>query len=258
MPDLRQIKNRMNTVKSTKKITKAMYLISASRMNKARNLLKLATPYVTAFSNIASYLRTVHNNDNISYLIITSDRGMCGSFNSTLIKFAALQIQSAKEIIFVGRSGYSSLKGLFKDKDVNLTLIEHNKIPEVNFAKKIASLLVKKNQDIRIIYTEFISVIKNLPSMLSLGSGLIEGDKSMNLEPSDILDSFYIDYINSQIYRALIHSTVSEHSTRMRAMDSASKNSLELLECLNTQYNRQRQAIVTRELIEVVSGAEAI
>ncbi len=255
MPDLKHIKSRISTVKSTKKITKAMYLISASRMNRARSLLRLANPYISAFSDMAARLKIMHNDKNISYLVITSDRGMCGAFNSALAKFAALNMQSAKHVIFVGKRGYAALSGLFKDADV--MLIEHSKVLDINLAKQISSILLKNGQDIRVIYTKFISVIKNQPLMLNLGSGFMDGEESFDHEPRNVLESFYVDYVHAQIYGALINSTVSEHSTRMRAMDSASKNSLDLLDSLSTQYNRQRQAIVTRELIEVVSGAAA-
>ncbi len=258
MPDLKRIKSRIKTIHSTKKITKAMHLISASRMNRARNLLKNAKPYVESFREMVQSFDGANTQEEIC-IVITSDRGMCGSFNSSIIKLAVSELSQnkIKTAICIGKKGYFYLKNLFKD--ITFYYQDFPKNLDISSATSIADWVFNNvEKSIKIIYSKFISVIKSEPSILKICGPFIDGKSSVSIEPNSIRKDLYTDYIIAEIYSALAENLVSEHSTRMTVMDNASRNSLKLLKELTTLYNRKRQAMVTKELIEVVSGAEAM
>ena len=282
MANLREIKTRIESVKSTKQITNAMKMVAASKLRKAQENIINARPYA---DHINDMLRTLKNK-NISsdhpllaeatgkgktaYVVVTSDRGLCGSFNTHIIKEAIVHLKenSDADLICIGKKGHD----YFKKHSTNVTEHYINLFNEMNFSvsvdvsEKILSLFLDENYDkINVIYNEFKSaiqqdiVVKQLLPIVPIESEEISKlDYVYEPDEDTIIYELGRKYIHVDVWRIMLESSAAEQGARMTAMDSATENAAELIDRLTLNYNRARQAAITTEIIEISSGAEAI
>jgi len=282
MANLREIKTRIESVKSTKQITNAMKMVAASKLRKAQDNIINARPYA---DHINEMLRTLKNK-NISsdhplladvtdkgktaYVVVTSDRGLCGSFNTHIIKKAVAHLEKDPDadIICIGKKGYD----YFRKHSANVTEKYINLFNEMDFsvstevAEKILSLFLDENYDkIIIIYNEFKSAIQHdiivkqlLPIVPIESEEISKLDYVYEPDEETIIYELGRKYIHVDIWRIMLESSAAEQGARMTAMDSATENAAELIDKLVLNYNRIRQAAITTEIIEISSGAEAI
>jgi F-type H+-transporting ATPase subunit gamma len=287
MPNLRDIKRRIKSVKNTQQITKAMKLVSASKLRKAQEAIMSARPYALKLMDVLHHLSArcnhdVHplldNRDGKRWLIlmVTADRGLCGGFNGSITKKAIQVIKdnSDKEIqlITAGKKGHA----YFKNKE-NKILHDHsgwtrdfNYLKAAEISSTLSTLFSEKSIDrAYVLYNEFKSVMQQeviLEQLLPIVPEKLDtGKASMSIvdyiyEPEEeaILDTLLERYMTVEVYRAFLESIASEHGARMTAMDSASRNAGEMIGGLTLTYNKARQAYITKELIEIVNGAEAL
>lgn len=283
MATLKEIKKRIVAVKSTQKITKAMKMIAATKLKKAQDRIIATRPYalkmsellthlVSASEEITNELMTEREVKKKLVVIVTSDRGMCGSFNSNIIKFAANyldEIGRDTQIVTVGKKG----NDYFTKRDYNViksyTHLFSNL--ELTISNEIAHFLVNGylNEDfdlVEVIYNEFKSVVKQIVTreqFLPL-AGTEEKEESEKTdyiyEPSskEILDELIPKHLKIQFWKILLESNAAELGARMTAMELATKNADDLIKYLNLLYNKARQESITKELLEIVSGAEAL
>jgi len=287
MPNLRDIKRRIKSVKNTQQITKAMKLVSASKLRKAQEAIMSARPYALKLMDVLHHLsaRSNHdahplldNRDGKRWLIlmVTADRGLCGGFNGSITKKAIQVINdnSDKEIqlITAGKKGYAS----FKNKE-NKILHDHSGwtrdfdyLKAAEIGSTLSTLFAEKSIDrVYVLYNEFKSVMQQeviLEQLLPIVPEKLDtGKTSMGIvdyiyEPEEeaILNTLLERYMTVEVYRAFLESSASEHGARMTAMDSATRNAGEMIGGLTLTYNKARQAYITKELIEIVNGAEAL
>ena len=287
MQNLRDIKRRIKSVKNTQQITKAMKLVSASKLRKAQEAIMSARPYALKLMDVLHHLsaRSNHdahplldNRDGNRWLIlmVTADRGLCGGFNGSITKKAIQVINnnSDKEVqlITAGKKGYAR----FKNKK-NKILHDHSGwtrdfdyLKAAEIGSTLSILFSEKSIDrVYVLYNEFKSVMQQeviLEQLLPIVPEKLDtGKASMNIvdyiyEPEEeaILNTLLERYMTVEVYRAFLESSASEHGARMTAMDSASRNAGEMIGGLTLTYNKARQAYITKELIEIVNGAEAL
>lgn len=291
MPSLKDIRNRIDTTKNTQKITSALKLVSAAKLRRAQqnivNLRPYAKSLLTLIADIAETQKVSHKllepNDNpksILVLVIASDRGLCGSFNSSIAKFTENFLATNKskyeklDFIFVGRrirdyfarrnvKPIESITGL--DKDISYALA-------ADVANKaIEAYKTGEYEEVRIVYNEFKSAISQnvicerlLPVDSSEATSFSGEDqrfaKDLIFEPNpeQIIEELLEKHFAVQVYRCMSESVASEHGARMTAMENSTKNAGELINKLTTTYNKLRQASITKELIEITTGAEAL
>lgn len=284
MASLKEIRIRINAVRNIQKITKAMKMMAAVRMRKAQDRILSTRPYAYKLNQLMSQmiaLTDVSGNEltksrdikKRTVVLITSDRGLCGAFNSNIIKFTAAYIAEIGRdtaIVTIGKKGYDfffkrkyNVVKNFPNVFANLNIQQSNEI--VNYLKD--RYLSGEADSIEIIYNEFKSVVKqNITKDLFLPFDVsAAADKSVtNLDfiyersSKDILEELIPKDLNIQFWKALLESNASEQGARMTAMDSASNNASDLIRFLNLNYNRARQESITNELLEIVSGAEAL
>jgi len=295
MANLKDLRNRIKSVQSTKKITSAMKMIAAAKLKKAQNDAEAARPYAAKMGRIMSDLVSKQTASDTTpkllsgtgekqkqlVVVLTSNRGLCGGFNTTLARevktFIATQESNQRNvtILMVGKKGID----LFKQDHGHRLIGEHISITTPRFfnAEAIAIDIIDRFEkgefDVcTIAYNQFISTISQEPTLKQVipfkgtladqenqgeGSAL---DSIYEYEPSQeaVLDRLLPRNIKVQIFSALLESAASEHGSRMAAMDGATRNAEDLIGNLNLTYNRQRQANITNELIEIISGAEAL
>lgn len=293
MASLKDIRSRIDTTKNTQQITKAMKLVSAAKLRKAQNQIVGMRPYADTLlkmiADVAATNRVTHplmtppaETKRILLVVLTSDRGLCGGFNSLLLKYAEnyyKQIKSQTEridFIFIGRRGadYFARRGV-KALDVITKL---DKDVSYGLASGLAERLMKSYLDgqydeIRMIYNEFKSAISQkpvsetlLPIDLSKATfktpeGVSSGfSEDMIYEPSPevIIDQLLVKAFSVQVYRSMSESVAAEHGARMTAMENATNNARDMIDKLTLTYNKLRQEKITTELVEIVSGAEAL
>ncbi len=284
MPNLRDIKRRIRSVKNTQQITKAMKLVSASKLRKAQEAMMRARPYALKTKDVMDSLaaRCDKNQhplladrevEKVLIFFITSDKGLCGGFNSYLNRKANQLIKEneGKEIsfLFAGKKGYAFFQnkgfpvvedysGWTRDYQFSLTAEISEKLSEV--------FLSEKADKVYIVYNEFKSVIQQevvAEQLLPIVPGEAKKDGQeidYIYEPGQegILEQLLKMYVETVIHQAFLESSASEHGARMTAMDNASRNAKEMIGQLTLFYNKARQAYITTELIEIVSGAEAL
>ncbi|MCT4613172.1 MAG: ATP synthase F1 subunit gamma [Clostridia bacterium] len=284
MASMKQIKTRTKSVKSTQQITKAMNLVSASKLQKTKDRLEHYRIYFDKIEETMAsivkhtkyinhpYLR-VRNDKRRLYIVITSDRGLCGGYNSNIIKFL---LEDAKdknpELIVVGKKA----KGIFAKREFEVVeeLIGISENPQIKDARDIAetALELYRNDEVdevSVIYTKFNSTIDQevkKERILPVDVEKIEIECHRDTEvlhtyepsPEDVLSKIIPQYAEGVILGALIESATSEQGARMTAMDSATENAGVLIDDLTLLYNRKRQAAITQEIAELVSGAEAL
>ncbi len=298
MPSLRDLRDRIKSVKSTRKITAAMKMVAASKLRRAQEQADKARPYAqsmaTALSRVTANISITPDSSPLLVgtgseqrhllVVVSSDRGLCGGFNANILKETRKLAYELKDqgkdvsIVCVGRKGYDSLRSDLKSS------IEH-KFFDVTSQKRIRYV---DAQDIRdyivnqfsagsfdvctLVYSEFKSIIIQKPKRLQLipfdmsevEDAEVESNDSIaapySFEPDEqaILDTLLPRNIGVQLYRALLDSAAGEQASRMTAMDNATRNAGDRINELSMEYNRARQAYITKELIEIISGAEAV
>ncbi len=289
MPSLKDLKNRIESVKSTRKITKAMQMVAAAKLRRAQDAAEAGRPYTERMnavlgglaasvggSDSAPRLLSGTGADQVQLLIVmTSERGLCGGFNSSIVKLARAKIEELQsagktvKILTVGKKGREQLKRDYED-----LIISHVDMSEVknvgyenahDIAKDVLSRFDADEFDVAtIFYNEFQSVISQIPTAQQIIPAAFEdaGEASTlyDYEPSEeeILADLLPRGVATQIFAALLENGASEQGARMSAMDNATRNAGEMIDKLTIQYNRSRQAVITNELIEIISGAEAL
>jgi F-type H+-transporting ATPase subunit gamma len=293
MPNLKELKNRISSVKSTRKITSAMKMVAASKLRRAQDLAESSRVYADSLSFILSSLAgntknssdlpeilTGRENSKISLLIInSSDRGLCGGFNSNLFRNAKNWISEQQEkgksikIITVGKKASSFYRKTDLDVIANFDDLNSNdKQLQVSeeIKNKIMELFENNEIDeVSILFNKFVSVIAQEPtyqSLIPLSND--EADEEVTdtsnavfeFEPdkNELLEYLVPRNFLTQIYRSVLESSASEHAARMTSMDNATRNAGDMIDGLTLTYNRTRQAFITKELIEIISGAEAV
>ncbi len=293
MPNLKELKNRISSVKSTRKITSAMKMVAASKLRRAQDLAESSRVYADSLSFILSSLAgntknssdlpeilTGRENSKISLLIInSSDRGLCGGFNSNLFRNAKNWIGEQQEIgksvkiITVGKKASSFYRKTDLDVIANFDDLNSNdKQLQVSeeIKNKIMELFENNEIDeVSILFNKFVSVIAQEPTYQSLiPLSNEEADEEVTdtsnavfeFEPdkNELLEYLVPRNFLTQIYRSVLESSASEHAARMTSMDNATRNAGDMIDGLTLTYNRTRQAFITKELIEIISGAEAV
>ncbi|ERK32223.1 ATP synthase F1 subunit gamma [Clostridium intestinale] len=273
-----QIKRRIKSITNTKKITKAMGLVATSKLRKTRKQLSFNDKYFNSLKDLTeSLISSIEEDDNsiyfkannqgpALYILIASDTGLCGGFNGNIVNYFMSQSVNAEnaEVMVVGQKGLSYLKRYNQS-----TLAEYVDIPDVPTVKEAkiiyehAIRLYKEGSisEINVIYAEFISPVKqNMKKAKLLPMDKIEGKKANIIaEPNieEVVEGTLDIYLKSYILNCMLNSKASEQSARMTAMDGATNNASDLLDALNTKYNRIRQTAITQEISEIVGGAEA-
>ena len=291
MASLDDLKKRIVSVKSTQKITKAMKMVAAAKLKRAQENAEKGRPYSEKMNNIilnlsggivdkenAPKLLSGTGEDKIQLCIVmTSDRGLCGGFNTNIIKKAKVFFEKIKKegktlkIITVGSKGYDQLKRNFKDNIVERISFKESKNINYFDADKVGKMIIdsfeKKEFDIcTIFYNKFKNVITQIPQaqqIIPLKASEVEGvssEDNYEFEPEEdeILSNLLPKNISTQIFKAMLENSASEQGSRMSAMDNATRNAGEMVDKLTIEYNRSRQAAITKELIEIISGAESL
>ena len=296
MANLKELRNRISSVTSTQKITRAMQMVAASKLRKAQDAVESTRPYSDKLSNVVGNLsKEMEGDDNAPKLLVgngksqryllvvaTSERGLCGGFNSSITRLASQSarklIKEGKDVKFIciGKKGKAALTREF-GKNI-IEFFDFSEVRNLGFsegdsvAKKIISLFGDDSFDIcQLYYSKFESVLTQIPTeqtIIPFGLGSnpeIEEDNSnqeacYEYEPDemDILKDLLPKNLSIQLFRALLENFASEQGARMSAMDNATRNASEMIDKLKITYNRSRQATITSELIEIISGAEAL
>ena len=294
MPNLDDLKKRIGSVKSTEKITKAMKMVAAAKLRRAQDSAESSRPYSDSMKDLIDSiskgykpsstdrnLLTGDEKDQIHLLILfTSERGLCGGFNSIVTRTLRDKIEKlidqnkTVKIVCVGKKGYDILKRQYSE--MISEVIDMREVKSITYqdAKNISDKVVKMFFDgefdkCSIFYNEFKSVISQIPTeqqVIPIEIISQESDKEkkedsfFEFEPgeSEILDEILPLNFTVQVFKALLESAASEQGARMSAMDNASRNAGDMIDNLTLFYNRSRQAVITKELIEIISGAEAV
>ena len=294
MPSLKDLRMRIDSVKSTQKITSAMKMVAAAKLRRAQEQAEAARPYAERMERLvrsvsgsvsgvegSSPLLSGRGRDIVHLVVVmTSDRGLCGAFNSSIVREARRMIlelaneEKQVKILCVGRKGWSQLRR--DNASAIVDLIEDVGRQRLGFgdaqgvATRILEMFEGEEFDVcTIIYNRFQSAISQVVTRRQLLPFALEanGDEPAHTnehvydyEPdeSEILDVLLPRNMSVQVFRALLENNASEHGARMSAMDNATRNAGEMIDALTLNYNRTRQAFITKELIEIISGAEAV
>ena len=291
MASLDDLKKRIASVKSTQKITKAMKMVAAAKLRRAQESAEKGRPYSEKMNNVILNLSNgISDKENAPKLlsgtgqekthlcvVMTSDRGLCGGFNSNIIKKAksyfAKILDEDKElkIITVGSKGNDQLKRVYGDKIIENISFKESKNANYFDADKVGKMVIEKFEaeefDVcTIFYNQFKNVITQIPQeqqIIPLKTSKINdesSEQSYEFEPDEdeILLNLLPKNISTQIFKAMLENSASEQGSRMSAMDNATRNAGEMVDKLTIEYNRSRQAAITKELIEIISGAESL
>ena len=291
MASLDDLKKRISSVKSTQKITKAMKMVAAAKLKRAQENAEKGRPYSEKMNNIIlnlSYemsdkentpkLLSGSGNEKVHLCIVmTSDRGLCGGFNSNITKKAKLYFEKllkegkTLKIITVGSKGFDQLKRVYKQQIIENISFKESKNVNYFDADKVGKLIIEKFKkeefDVcTIFYNKFKNVITQIPQeqqIIPLKTTDTESKtkaENYEFEPEEdeILQNLLPKNISTQIFKAMLENSASEQGSRMSAMDNATRNAGEMVDKLTIEYNRSRQAAITKELIEIISGAESL
>ena len=296
MPSLKDLRNRITSVKATQKITKAMQMVAAAKLRRAQNAAENGRPYAEKMAQVlgnlagnliggvgAPRLLSGTGRDKTHLLIVcTGDRGLAGAFNSSIARLARdhanrlMAEGKTVKIITVGKKGLDILRRQFRDQIVASRDIRGNRPVDYPFAAEIADDILARFEagefDVAtLFYSEFRSVISQTPTAQRIipaelpESGAADSkaggsDAALEFEPNEetILETLLPKNLTVQVFRALLENAASEQGARMSAMDSATRNAGEMIKKQTLVYNRTRQAMITKELIEIISGAEAL
>lgn len=288
MPSLKDLKNRIGSVKNTRKITKAMQMVAAAKLRRAQEAAEAARPFAERMTAVMSALAAGvgtgegapkllagNGKDQVHLLVVmTSERGLCGGFNSSIVKLArqrAAELVAAGKtvkILTVGKKGREQMKRDWSNAFVgHVDLSEVKRVGYANaqaIAREVMAAFEAGEADVvTIFYNRFQSVISQIPTEQQVIPAKFEGNAATALydyEPSEeaILADLLPRGVATQIFTALLENGASEQGARMSAMDNATRNAGDMINKLTIQYNRSRQAAITKELIEIISGAEAL
>ena len=291
MPNLKDLKNRIESVKSTRKITKAMQMVAAAKLRRAQEAAEESRPYAERFNAVmAGLAASVGGNESAPKLlsgtgsdqvhlivVMTAERGLCGGFNGNIAKLARVRISELRtagktvKILTVGKKGRDALRREYGD-----LFIGHEDLTEIKrvgytdaqaIAKGILERFDAEEFDVAtIFYSKFVNVVTQVPTAQQIIPADFEQSDSdapatvYEYEPDEdeILAELLPRGVATQIFSALLENGASEQGARMSAMDNATRNAGEMIDKLTIQYNRSRQAVITNELIEIISGAEAL
>ena len=295
MPSLKDLRNRISSVKSTKKITSAMKMVAAAKLKRAQDNAERSRPYAEKMKQVVSSLTNKINQSNFKFgkkitsssnktvllLVCSADRGLCGGFNGSIIKFTKKLINKLSnngytvKFIFIGKKAYQALKRLHSQS--TLENISDFANPSIKFeiASSVRDQVLelfdsREISECHLIYTKFKSAISQTVEAQKLLPVESESDidneenkkinTSYDYEPSEevLLDEIIPRNIAIQIHSGLLENLASEQGSRMTAMDNATRNANDMIDNLTLFYNRSRQALITKELIEIISGAEAV
>jgi len=293
MPSLKDLRNRISSVKATQKITKAMQMVAAAKLRRAQTAAEAARPYAermeTVLANLAGgvsaggpVLLAGNGRDDTHLLVVaTAERGLCGAFNSSIVRLAREHIARLEgqgktvKILCVGKKGYDQLRRQY-EKNI-IELIELRGLKQIGFdnaddiGKKVIRLFEEGAFDVAtLFFSRFRSVIQQIPTAQQLIPAQIPANEnqqavagpqaSYEYEPGqdEILSDLLPRNISVQIFRGLLENAASEQGSRMSAMDNATRNAGDMIKKQTMTYNRSRQAMITKELIEIISGAEAL
>jgi F-type H+-transporting ATPase subunit gamma len=296
MASLKELRNRIASVQATQKITRAMQMVAASKLRRAQEAAEAARPYAdrmgAVLGNLASGITDVESapkllagtgSDERHLLIVaTAERGLCGGFNSSIARLARQDAQKLMgegkkvHILCVGRKGYDVLKRYFTDELLEPVSYQGMKAVGFDQAQEVAAQILSDFADDKfdictLYYSRFENVISQVPTGLQIIPARFDEAETPDLtnnlagatydyepEENEILDALLPRNIAVQILRALLENAASEQGARMSAMDNATRNAGEMIDSLTITYNRSRQAQITKELIEIISGAEAL
>ncbi len=291
MPNLKDLKNRIASVTSTRKITKAMQMVAAAKLRRAQEAAVAGRPYAERFNAVMAGLSAAASgsesapkllagtgSDQIHLLVImTSERGLCGAFNSSIARLARARARALEtagktvKFLTVGKKGRDQIKREYGDQMIDhVDLTEVKRIGYANaqdIAKNILARFDSKEFDVAsIFFNRFESVISQIPTELQIIPASFESGESekaatvCDYEPDEqeILADLLPRGVATQLFSALLENGASEQGARMSAMDNATRNAGDMIDRLSIQYNRSRQAAITNELIEIISGAEAL
>ena len=290
MPNLKDLKNRINSVTSTRKITQAMQMVAAAKLRRAEEAAGAARPYADRFNAVMAGLAAgAAGSDDAPLLlkgtgadqthllvVMTAERGLCGGFNSSIVKMARARIAKllgegkTVKIITVGKKGREQLR-----RDYDDHMIHHVDLSEVKkigyaeaqgVAEDVLARFDAGEFDVATIYfSEFESVISQIPTERQIIPAQVESDDDaagayFDYEPDEqeVLAELLPRGVATQIFTALLENAASEQGARMSAMDNATRNAGDMIDRLTIEFNRTRQAVITNELIEIISGAEAL
>jgi len=294
MPSLKDLRNRIDSVQNTQKITKAMQMVAAAKLRRAQEAAEAARPYSDRMSGVLGNLATamrdmpgapelmVGNGKDETYLLVvaTAERGLCGGFNSSIAKLARTRFQELKaqgktvKMLCIGKKGYDALKREYGGDIIEL--IDLSEVRNIEFSNaneigmKLIDLFENGEFDVcSILYNRFQSVISQVPTEQQLIPASFpradndEEPKSASVydyEPDEkaILNDLLPRNLCIQVFKALLENGASEMGAKMTAMDNATRNAGDMIDRLSIVYNRSRQAQITSELIEIISGAEAL
>ena len=291
MASLDDLKKRISSVKSTQKITKAMKMVAAAKLKRAQDSAEKGRPYSQKMNNVILNLSSgISDKSNAPKLlsgtgsekihlcvVMTSDRGLCGGFNANIIKKAKSYFSKLNEegkefkIITVGSKGNDQLKRVYGNKIIENISFKESKNASYFDAEKVGKTIIerfeKEEFDIcTIFYNQFKNVMTQIPQAQQIIPLKTENNNENNSEESyefepdedEILSNLLPKNISTQIFKAMLENSASEQGARMSAMDNATRNAGEMVDKLTIEYNRSRQAAITKELIEIISGAESL
>jgi F-type H+-transporting ATPase subunit gamma len=293
MPSLKDLKNRIDTVKSTRKITKAMQMVAAAKLRRAQEAAEASRPYTERFNAVLAglaraasgseaaprLLRGTGSEDTHLLVVMTAERGLCGGFNSSIVKLAKQKAEELKakgktvKILTVGKKGREQLRRDYADMfvgHVDLTEVKNVTYPDAQgIANDILARFDAGEFDVATIYfNTFENVVTQIPTewqVIPAKFDEVETESAesgyiYDYEPSEeeVLATLLPQGVSTAIFAALLENSASEQGARMSAMDNATRNAGEMIDKLTIEYNRSRQAVITNELIEIISGAEAL
>ncbi len=290
MPSLKAIRTRITSVKNTRKITSAMKLVSTAKLRRAQESLIAARPYTAAITRVVSELAAVAGTDShplfeerplqkAAIVVVTSDRGQAGAFNANVVKaverYAAAELSGASEVSLriLGRKGqqyFSRRRAKISSTDPGAVGSTALDIARETANRVIDDFIAKKVDRVYVVYNEFKSAISQVvrvkqilpvvPEKTEKTEGGGDAGADMTYEPSKeiLLEKMVPLFVQIQLYRAALESVAAEFAARMTAMEAATKNAGEMISKLTLTYNRARQASITKELLEIIGGAEAL
>lgn len=289
MPSLKDLKKRITSIKSTQKITKAQKMVAASKLKRAQDQAEAARPYAEAMERLMVSLASglaegtpapkllSGNGKSDTHLIVvaTSDRGLCGGFNSTIVRAARRKIRELQgkgfsvKLLFVGRKGYEQLHHEFGSLVIGRSQVgkKLSYADAETVANQVVVAFEKGEFDVaHVVYNKFKSAISQVVTFQQIIPLQVEKSAASvapvpyeyEPEEGEILADLLPRNLGMQLYKALLENAASEQGARMTAMDNATRNAGDMIKKLNLKYNRTRQAAITKELIEIISGAEAV
>ncbi|MDN5362300.1 MAG: F-type H+-transporting ATPase subunit gamma [Moorella sp. (in: firmicutes)] len=281
MPSMRDLKRRIRSVQSTQHITRAMKMVAAAKLRRAQAQVTAARPYAAKLEEVVGRLIASVDLETqplacprevkkAGYILFTADRGLAGGYNANLIRLTEERLRQEERpaaLVAVGRKG----RDFFRRRPVELlqAFTDLGDNPDLTQARELARQLVNMYlegtlDEVNLIYTRFYSAIRQVPQVDRLlpitvpGKKQDTGDYIYEPSPEAVLQVLLPRYCEIKVYRALLEAKASEHGARMTAMDNATKNAAEMIDKFTLSFNRARQAAITREILEIVAGADAL